>query len=508
MSDMLESERELFPLAVDLCPSGMLAIDAESRIVLVNREIERMFGYAREELLGRSIETLVPIRAREVHPHDRARYMRAPTARPMGSGRDLHGLRKDGTEVPVEIGLNPVETKDGLVILASVVDISQRVRAEEQLRHAQKMEAIGALAGGIAHDFNNILAGIIGYAELAQRAASAQQRADLDQVLTAAQRGRQLVKRILTFGCQREGASTNVRLEQPLREALALLRATLPSTVEIVEQIDPTTPAVLVDETEVHQIIMNLATNAAHAMPTGGRISVELAPLLVDDTFAQAHPGVASGLFAKLTVRDTGVGMDESVRARALEPFFSTKAPDAGSGLGLSVLHGIVTSRGGLLQIDSAVGQGTSVKILLPASVAIASPTVGARQGPKVLLVDDEVALTEMMRRLLRDEGYDVTAYSSSLDALEYFKNHAAGVDVVISDNTMPHMTGLQMVREVHKLRPDLPVILASGLAEQTSPEVLQQSGVSRLLAKPFNRSELLSALDEVLGERAAHSAC
>src|SRR5690349_4483851 len=231
-----------------------------------------MFGYSRDELLGKSVDMLVPLRLGGEHPTYRAQFFRRPESRPMGMGRDLYGVRKDGREVPVEIGLNPVPTPNGVVVLASVVDITARRKLDEQLRQSQKMEAIGTLAGGIAHDFNNILLGIIGHTELAlgTGANPSQLRADLEQVLKAAERGRQLVQRILLFSRQRGTAQAPIRLERTVRDALQLLRPSLPTTIEIKEWLDPNTPEVLSDETQVHQILMNLATNAAHAMPEGG----------------------------------------------------------------------------------------------------------------------------------------------------------------------------------------------------------------------------------------------
>ena len=241
--------QDLLELAFDLSPAGMLVVDGTGSIRLVNRELERLFGYSREELLGQSVELLLPERLHQVHPTQRAGYLAHPERRSMGAGRDLKGRRKDGTEVAVEIGLNPIRTDAGMLVLGTVVDITERRMIESQLRQAQKMEAVGTLAGGIAHDFNNLLHGIVGHAELVLRDATPESgsRADVEQILKIAERGRHLVDRILTFSRQREVSRVVIPLERPIREAVELLRASLPREIEIREHLDPATPHVRCD---------------------------------------------------------------------------------------------------------------------------------------------------------------------------------------------------------------------------------------------------------------------
>ncbi|MBK7716066.1 MAG: PAS domain S-box protein [Gemmatimonadetes bacterium] len=289
--------------AVESSPSGILMSDAEGQIVLVNREIERLFGYVREELLGKPVELLVPARFHGHHSQDRRDFTTSPKVRAMGAGRELRGRRKDGTEVPLEVGLTPVITEEGLFVLASVVDISARVEAErnrreleEQLRQSQKLEAVGTLAGGIAHDFRNILNGIIGYAELlAKPLHGRQEAADLAQLRTYADRGRQLVDRILTFSRRSESVRQPVRLSASIDEVTGLLRSTLPSTIDIRLDVRADAPPVMADPTSVHQVLMNLCTNAAHAMVEGGMLSIAVEPLYVRDSMARANPRPARG---------------------------------------------------------------------------------------------------------------------------------------------------------------------------------------------------------------------
>ena len=500
---------ELFRLAVDLSPSGMLAVDGGGSILLVNREVERLFGYERGELLGKPVERLVPERFRGAHDGYRHGFLAQPHTRPMGVGRELFGLRKVGTEFPAEIGLNPVQTTQGLLVLASVVDVTQRRQLEEQLRQSQKLEAIGTLAGGIAHDFNNLLQGIVGFAELAIADAAGNERltSDLEQILKGADRGRELVQRILTFSRRSPVTHAPVVLERPVRDALRLLRSSLPSTIEIREELDPRTPEVLSDETEVHQVLLNLATNSAHALESRGTIEVRLAPFHMEESARLEHPELRPGLYARLTVADRGRGMTPEVAARAFEPFFTTKPAGTGTGLGLSVIRGIVRSHGGEIELWTRPGEGTRMDVYLPALTGEQDPADPPGQDPpatagaRILLVDDEVALTALQARRIEDMGYRVTAHTSSLQALEAFRREPGRYDLLITDNTMPGLTGSALVREVHALRPDLPVLMVSGLLDVDDLEVLTRLGVGSVLKKPHTGRELEAAIRRALGQ-------
>jgi PAS domain S-box-containing protein len=488
--------------AFDVCPVGMLATDSAGNIILVNREIERLFGYSRDELVGRSVELLVPERYREAHPSFRSDYLANPRTLPVGMAGELFGLRKDGREVPVEIGLNPVHTEHGVVLLASVVDISARRTVEDQLRQSQKMEAIGTLAGGIAHDFNNILLAITGHAELAQRAKvlDAQHADDLEQVLHAADRGRQLVQRILTFSRVRSINRTQISTERVLRETLQLLRASLPATVEIREVFDPDTPDLFADETQVQQVLMNLVTNAAHAMPNGGELEVAVTPLSVDNAFARAHSNISPGSYVHISVSDNGVGMPDDVVARAFEPFFTTKPNGKGTGLGLSVTLGIVQSHGGAIDIRTKPGEGTRVDVYLPSAKAGALQDSTPDRRKHILLVDDDPRLAMMMKRQLEGIGYRVSMHVSSTDALRAFQREPEAFDLLATDNTMPRLTGLMLTREILAIRPDLPVLLISGVVQAAEPEALQGIGVTRALPKPHTMREFEAAVQSLIG--------
>ena len=502
-----------FRVAVDSSPNGMVMVDGQGNIVLVNREVERLFGYSREELLGQPIDILVPHRFRGNHPVFRDAFYREPRARSMGAGRELFGLRKDGTEVPVEIGLNPIDTEEGLFVLSSIVDISARKRAEDerrelerQLRQAQKLEAVGTLAGGVAHDFNNILGAIIGYAELARDAMAQPMRAsrDLDELLKAAARGKALVERILRFSRRQETVRRPLELTQVVSEVSQLLRATLPATIEMRVRSEPDTPRALADSTAVHQVLMNLATNAAHAMPGGGTLEIALQPVYVRDHVARAY-SLREGLHAVLSVRDTGVGMDAAVAARAFEPFFTTKPAGSGSGLGLPMVHGIMSDHDGAVVLESEPGKGTFVQCFFPAIAAAEAGTETATgdvprgHGERILYVDDEAALADVGARRLQGLGYAPVIATHPAEALRHVREGNEAFDLVITDYTMPHMTGVALARELSAVRPDLPIVLLTGFVEDLSDDELRQAGIRRVLAKPATTRDLGEVVAAVL---------
>ncbi len=501
-----------FRVAVESSPNGMVMVDSQGKIVLVNRAVERMFGYRREELLGQAIEILVPDRFRTRHPGDRGGFFAAPRERAMGAGRELFGLRKDGSEIPVEIGLNPIETEEGMFVLSSIVDISARKRAEaehheleDQLRQSQKLEAVGTLAGGIAHDFRNILNGIIGFGELLGEQLQGDKGADdLAELLRFASRGKDLVERILTFSRRHEPTLKPIPLKPAVAEALKLLRVTLPTSVDIEINLREA-PRVLADVTSVHQVVTNLGTNAAHAMPEGGRLAITLEPFFVRDSFARANPELHEGEYAVLTIRDSGHGMDAATRARVFEPFFTTKAPGSGTGLGLAMVHGIMKEHDGAVLLNSELGEGTTVRCFFPAlyeesaATAQTEPPAPRGEGQHVLYVDDEPGLARVGERRLGLLGYRVSVATDGQTALTKFLADPAGYDVVVTDFTMPEMNGLELARELIKIRPDIPIIMTTGYIDEFPPDAIAEAGVRRLAMKPIGMQELARVVAEVL---------
>jgi len=499
--------------AVESSPSGLLMVDQEGRIVLVNREVERLFGYPREELLGQSVDLLVPEVLRAGHAHFRSHFLSEPRVRAMGAGRDLYGRRKDGTHVPVEIGLTPVATEDGMFILSSIVDISARKREEEeraelelQLRHVQKMDAVGTLAGGIAHDFNNILGAILGFAELLRGSVTGEQaHRDLDELLAFTQRGKSLVEKIQAFGRRGEGERRPFAIEGPMSEVESFLRSSLPPAVEIFTDIHPETPRVLADPSAMHQVLMNLGMNAGQAMPDGGRLGIQIEPLYVTDSRARAHPRLREGPHLLVSVRDTGTGIDPEIQARVFEPFFTTRAPGKGSGLGLAIVHRIISEHGGAVELESRLGEGTTVRLILPA-VQSGDPVVEVQKdrlqlggGERILYVDDEPGLRTLGRRRLQQLGYDPVIAADGVEALQIFRADPEAFQLVISDYLMPRMTGLEFASALSVIRPDIPIILLTGFVDDLPEAEIRAGGVTEILRKPVTGVELATALRKVL---------
>jgi signal transduction histidine kinase/ActR/RegA family two-component response regulator len=385
----------------------------------------------------------------------------------------------------------------------------ERQRLEEQYRQSQKMEAVGTLAGGIAHDFNNILTAISGYCELARLELPGEHSAHthLQAVQQGATRATELVRQIMTFSRRQEQARRPLRLEVIVKEAIQLLRATIPATIEIKSDCAPDTPRILADATSIHQVLVNLGTNASHAMKgRSGVIEINVEGVDVCADFAEAHPGLREGKFVRLTLSDTGHGMSAATISRIFEPFFTTKPPGEGTGLGLSVVHGIVQAHEGAVFVYSQPGQGTKFQLYFPAHVCSdaektpATPAAIPRgNGQQVLYVEDEGPLGHMGRKLLERLNYSVEVHSNPATALSAFQTDPGSYSMVVTDLTMPTMTGLELGREIIKLRPGLPMILMTGYAGSLDPEQARADGFCELLLKPLSLETLGNAVDRAL---------
>jgi signal transduction histidine kinase/CheY-like chemotaxis protein len=378
----------------------------------------------------------------------------------------------------------------------------QHERLEAQLRQAQKLEAIGTLAGGIAHDFNNILGAILGYGELARSDAdpgSAQAR-HLDGVMNAGQRAKALVERILSFSRSGMGERVPVHVQSVVAEALDLLLPSLPPRIALTRTLEAGDTAVIGDATQIHQVVMNLCTNAMQAMQEGGTLAVTLDLRHLDDTLTLATGALPAGDYVRLAVRDEGQGIEGDVLHRIFDPFFTTKGVGVGTGLGLSLVHGIVTDLGGGIEVASVPGVGTTFTVWLPwsghaAALAHAEASVPPGNGERILLVDDELALVQLGEEMLAALGYEPAAYTSSVDALAAFTAEPERFDAVLTDETMPQLSGSQMALQMRKIRPGIPILLMSGYIGPNIAALARQSAVDDLLAKPLVSRDIARAL-------------
>jgi PAS domain S-box-containing protein len=371
---------------------------------------------------------------------------------------------------------------------------AEKTKLEQELRQAQKMESIGTLASGIAHDFNNILSPIYGYTEMALLLLSDNHKAQsyLNHVLKAAYRAKELAKQILTFSRQETQKQSPLELQSIIKEALKLLRASIPTTIEIRRNIDPQCRPVLANPTQLHQVLMNLCTNAYHAMrEKGGILGVSLIPYTVTREDIVKNVNLRPGSYVRLEVSDNGQGMDEQTLGRIFEPYFTTKGPGEGTGMGLSVSHGIIKSHRGHISVYSEPGQGTTFHIYLPVIEETVLPfeSISTETLPtgdeKIMLIDDEETTLDVEKEVLTTLGYDVSDYNNPLDALEYFRHHTGKFDIIITDMTMPRMTGDKLAAAIKALRPEIPVIICTGFADILSKEKTKEIGIAAFLTKP-----------------------
>jgi signal transduction histidine kinase/CheY-like chemotaxis protein len=384
----------------------------------------------------------------------------------------------------------------------------ERERLEQQLRQAQKLEAIGTLAGGIAHDFNNILSAILGYGELAQKGApeGTPLRRHIDASIAAGQRAKSLVERILAFSRSGMGERVPVHVQSVVDEALDAVAASLPPGVHLRRSLHAGDAGVVGDPTQIHQVVLNLCANAAQAMRGDGRLGVALDLQTLHEPLAVATNTLCAGDYLRLAVADTGNGIAPGVLARIFDPFFTTKEVGVGTGLGLSLVHGIVTDLGGGVAVESRVGAGTCFTVYLPTRGAVAKPrvdtlasTLERGQGQTVLLVDDEEPLVRLGEETLAELGYEPVGFTSAAQALDALRQDPGRFDVLLTDEAMPQLTGTELARAARSLRPDLPVVMASGYVTPALVQRALEAGVAAVLAKPLASAELARALGSVL---------
>ena len=482
------------------------------RLIEANLGFEEITGWKRDEVIGRTALEL----NFWVDPSERDLMVEE-----LKAGRDIRNhefqfRRKDGTVRHGTYSARSIYVEGDqclFFILQDITDKKQlaadRQKLEKRLNRAEKMEAIGTLAGGIAHDFNNILAAMMGYAEMIRyKTTDKTIRPYVDQVLKACERSKDLVKQILTFSRQQEQEKKPVSAIPIIKEAMKLLRSSIPSTIEIRQEYSIEQDTIMADPTQIHQVLMNLCTNSVHAMhERAGVLEVKLRQREIPATDFGHGQNHKEGSYLEITVSDTGDGIDPAIKDKIFDPFFTTKGLGEGTGLGLSVVYGIVNDQGGIISMESEVGKGTIFTILLPLIIEDCKQEgqtmISVEEGKGcILYVDDEEPIANLAREMLSSLGYDVAVRFSALDALGAFRAHPTRFDLVITDMTMPHMTGAALAKELLKIRPDMPIILTTGFSEQINEEEAKKIGVRDFLMKPVSISDLSQAVKRAINQQ------
>jgi PAS domain S-box-containing protein len=503
----IDEERTRLIAAMEQTRESIMIFDRDGIIQYCNAALENLTGYKREELIGKSYMTTLKSEEEGQFYRGLLDFVRTGA---VWQGR-FSPTVSDGTRREYETTISPVRDREGAIgsFVSIGRDVTREMLMEKQLGQAQKMEAIGTLAGGIAHDFNNILTAVIGYTELSLREASEDSglASRLNQVLKAGNRARDLVKQILTFSRCSESDVRPVRFKSVLEEVLLMMRSTLPTTIDIKTQI-LTDAIVIADPTQLHQIVMNLCSNAGYAMSASdGILTVVLREENVDTDLAREQ-SVSPGAFACLEIGDTGKGIAPESLDHIFEPFYTTKGKGEGTGMGLAVVHGIVNSCNGFVKVASSGGHGTTFQVFLPVAAAQepereALPESLPGGAEHILFIDDEQDIVELADEMLTALGYRVTATHMSQQALEIFENAPRDFDLVITDRTMPKMTGLELAGHMRVLRPEMPIILCSGYGLDLAEESIRNRGINAALIKPLNFQNVAETIRTVLDEKA-----
>lgn len=496
-------DRTRFLAALNQAEDGIFILDTEGILEYVNASLLHLTQYTEEEMLGQHISIL---RGKN-HPREFFEDLWIV----LRSGGVWRGetvyLKKSGEEIAAEVTATPVFDETGKLInvIELIRDVTEKRKMEEQLKQSQKLEELGTLAGGIAHDFNNIIAAISGYAELALPSTEEGSRAhtNLKRIQQVSERARAMVHQILVFSRRRKPEQVLVDVSLMAEEVLQLLRSSLPSTIEINSKLaDGCT--VMADASQLHQVVMNLGTNAGYAMRTnGGTLSISTSEVQLLAKKARLM-GLPTGRYISLTVEDTGEGISAQNIGRIFDPFFTTKPKGEGTGMGLSMVHGIITSMRGHIAVESHEGRGTRFVILLPYSkgeqVGKVKTIVPVGDGDgSIMLVDDELDLVQVYSAALEDLGYDVRAFSNPTEALKAFQEDPYAFDLLVTDQTMPKLTGDKLAAKIHALRPDVPIVLCSGYSDAIDAITEGKSGIRKVLLKPFELRDLVRAVQVLL---------
>lgn len=525
ISERLKAEQR-FQLALEASPNGILLMNSDGNIVLVNSRIEEIFGYERDELINQPVEMLLPQKHRHIHPDYVQNFLQQPSSRAMGSGRDLYGLRKDSKEVPLEIGLNPLEIAGVTHVLASVVDISERKHAEaekaslnDQIQHAQRLESLGVLAGGTAHDFNNILQTISGNADLAKIKLAKGEGITryLDNIIQACQRAADLTRQMLAYAGKGKMVCTREDINAIIDDISALMNSSIPKKIHIKKSLADNLPKLEVDASQIRQIILNLITNSSEAIGSNSGV-IEISTGLCHETAQSLNryrtfDYLKPGHYLYIEVKDTGEGMSDEVSEHIFDPFFTTKF--TGRGLGMAAVLGIIRSHSGSISLHSRENEGTCIRIILPVdeltdihnpAITENEPTDASNQlsNYRILIIDDEAEIRTSLAYLLEMEQAVVEQAQSGTEALHLIDKDVDAFDLVFLDMNMPEMSGAEVYAELQRRKTSAFIILMSGYNEQevnTSIRSLTGQAASEIifLPKPFTYERLIETIHQAL---------
>ena len=509
-ADALRESRDQLEAIFNSTQDGILVVELETKAFLTwNKAFREMLGYSINEISKLAID--------DIHPSKEMPYIASQFEKLAKLGKDLSVdvpvLRQDGSSFFADISTSLVTIGDKRCAIGLFRDVTAKRELERNARHAQKLEALGTLAGGIAHDFNNILAAILGYSELVinKLPSDSKAQSELAEVVRAGHRAAELVKQILTFSRLSNSNFSPLKIQSGMDEVLHLLRATLPTTIEINQEIDEKCGSIMADATQIHQVLMNLCTNAFHAMEeTGGTLTIKLQEVDLTEDADAALKDLAPGIYAELEVSDTGSGIEEDIIGHIFDPYFTTKEQGKGTGLGLAVVYGIVNDHNGTINAVSEVDSGTKFTVLFPVidSVEVKPvPVIQHKEKPptgkeRILFVDDEQSIAMLGQKMLETLGYSVRKETDSRTALKLFQNNPQDFDLVITDRTMPGLPGLELAKELVGIRPDLPIILCSGYSSVLSEQEAKELGIRAFVMKPTNRRELAQTIRNVLDSR------
>ncbi len=509
---VVEAELQLLATAIDQASECIAITNSDASIEYINQAVKRITGLEPHMCIGRPLTDVLGLN--QAVPLD-ATLPFLKAARTWSGRCKKKGM--DGSVLDLSVAISPVKGPSYKIehFVAIIGDITRECQMEHQLLQSQKMEAIGTLAGGIAHDFNNILSAIIGYTELTVDVVGEKSIAheNLGEVLKAGRRAKELVHQILAFSRQTIPECKPISLKQVIEEAGKLLRSSLPATIEIRQRLHSNS-LVMADATRMHQVVMNLCTNAAYAMrENGGLLELTLQDKAIDGEQAAPYPEIQPGPYLKLSVRDTGIGIPQDIMDHIFDPFFTTKAKDEGTGMGLSVVHGIVRACGGMVSVSSDLEKGTCFNVIIPA-IGDVDDTNEADQDPlpvgsneHILFIDDEPTLANLGRQVLESLGYQVTTRTDGTEALDLIKSHPDRFDLVFTDLTMPKITGDRLAQQIVAIRPELPVILCSGFSNRVDECKAAALGIRAYVRKPILREQMARIIREVLKKKTPSAA-